>query len=47
MSVAEQTTAVTVRDLKIELVSSGADVVDAVVLDVRAGQVLGLVGESG
>jgi peptide/nickel transport system ATP-binding protein len=47
MSVAEQTTAVTVKDLRIELVSSHVDVIDAIVLDVRAGQVLGLVGESG
>jgi peptide/nickel transport system ATP-binding protein len=39
--------AVTVRNLKIELVSSGVDVVDQIVLEVRAGQVLGLVGESG
>ena len=47
MSVAEQTTAVTVRQLKIDLVSSGSDIVDQIVLDVRAGEVLGLVGESG
>jgi peptide/nickel transport system ATP-binding protein len=47
MSVAEQTTAVSVHDLKIDLVSSGADVVDGIELDVRAGEVLGLVGESG
>ncbi|HEY2439131.1 MAG TPA: ABC transporter ATP-binding protein [Solirubrobacteraceae bacterium] len=47
MSVAEQTTAVTVRQLKIDLVSSGADIVDQIVIDVRAGEVLGLVGESG
>ena len=39
--------AVTVRNLRIELVSSGVDVVDQIVLDVRAGEVLGLVGESG
>jgi peptide/nickel transport system ATP-binding protein len=45
---AEQpTTAVTVRDLKIDLVSSGNDIVDAIAIDVRAGEVLGLVGESG
>ncbi|HWE13931.1 MAG TPA: ABC transporter ATP-binding protein [Solirubrobacteraceae bacterium] len=47
MSVAEPTTAVTVRQLKIDIVSSGAEIVDAIVLDVRAGEVLGLVGESG
>jgi peptide/nickel transport system ATP-binding protein len=47
MSVAEQTTAVTVRELKIDLVSSGADIVDGIALEVRAGEVLGLVGESG
>jgi peptide/nickel transport system ATP-binding protein len=49
MTVAEPppTTAVTVRQLKIELVSSGSDIVDQIVLDVRAGEVLGLVGESG
>jgi peptide/nickel transport system ATP-binding protein len=40
-------TAVTVRDLRIELISSGVDVVDQIVLEVRAGEVLGLVGESG
>src|SRR6201995_301411 len=40
-------TAVTVRDLRIDLVSSGNDIVDAIALDVRAGEVLGLVGESG
>ncbi len=49
MTVAEPptTTAVTVRQLKIDLVSSGSDIVDQIVLDVRAGEVLGLVGESG
>ncbi|HET8979493.1 MAG TPA: ABC transporter ATP-binding protein [Solirubrobacteraceae bacterium] len=49
MAVAEPptTTAVTVRELKIDLVSSGSDIVDQIVLDVRAGDVLGLVGESG
>src|SRR5579864_2790692 len=47
MSVAEQGSAVTVKDLRIELVSSGVDVVDAIVIEVRAGEVLGLVGESG
>ena len=41
------TNAVTVRNLRIELVSSGVDVVDAIMLEVRAGEVLGLVGESG
>ncbi len=39
--------AVTVRDLKIDLVSTGRDIVDAIAIDVRAGEVLGLVGESG
>jgi oligopeptide/dipeptide ABC transporter ATP-binding protein len=49
MTVAEPptTSAVTVRQLKIDLVSSGSDIVDQIVLDVRAGEVLGLVGESG
>ncbi len=48
MTVAEPpTTAVTVRQLKIDLVASGSDIVDQIVLDVRAGEVLGLVGESG
>jgi peptide/nickel transport system ATP-binding protein len=41
------TEAVRVRDLKIDLVSSGQDIVDAIALEVRAGEVLGLVGESG
>src|ERR1700754_2291747 len=40
-------TAVAVRDLRIDLTSSGNDIVDAIALDVRAGEVLGLVGESG
>jgi len=39
--------AVTVRGLRIALISSGADVIDETTLEVRAGQVLGLVGESG
>ncbi|HEY1568149.1 MAG TPA: ABC transporter ATP-binding protein, partial [Solirubrobacteraceae bacterium] len=39
--------AVRVRDLKIDLTSSGNDIVDAIAIDVRAGEVLGLVGESG
>jgi peptide/nickel transport system ATP-binding protein len=46
-SVADQNPAVTVKDLRIELISNRVDVVDSIVLDVRAGQVLGLVGESG
>jgi peptide/nickel transport system ATP-binding protein len=40
-------TAVTVKGLKIELVRGGEDIVDGIVLEVAAGQVLGLVGESG
>ena len=44
---AESGNAVSVRDLRIELVRSGVDVVDKVMLEVRAGEVLGLVGESG
>jgi peptide/nickel transport system ATP-binding protein len=39
--------AVRVRDLKIDLVANGNDIVDAIAIDVRAGEVLGLVGESG
>ena len=39
--------AVVVRDLKIDLVANGQDIVDAIAIDVRAGEVLGLVGESG
>jgi peptide/nickel transport system ATP-binding protein len=35
------------RDLRIEIASSGADVVDEVSFAVRPGEVLGLVGESG
>src|SRR5438067_8805850 len=44
---ASPTNAVTVRNLRIELMSSGVDVVDAIMIEVRAGEVLGLVGESG
>ena len=47
MSIAEQSTAVAIRELKIDLVSSGADIVEGIVLEVRTGEVLGLVGESG
>jgi peptide/nickel transport system ATP-binding protein len=49
MAVADAPTndAVVVRNLRIELVSSGEDIVDQIVLEVTAGQVLGLVGESG
>ncbi|HEY6523692.1 MAG TPA: ABC transporter ATP-binding protein, partial [Solirubrobacteraceae bacterium] len=39
--------AVVVRNLKIDLVANGQDIVDAIAIDVRAGEVLGLVGESG
>jgi peptide/nickel transport system ATP-binding protein len=42
-----ESTAVIVRDLRIELVNGGADIIDGIVLEVRAGEVLGLVGESG
>ena len=38
---------VEVRDLRAELASSGADIVDEVSLTIGAGEVLGLVGESG
>jgi peptide/nickel transport system ATP-binding protein len=41
------TGAVQVRDLRIELVRDGTDVVDGIVIEVVAGEVLGLVGESG
>jgi peptide/nickel transport system ATP-binding protein len=44
---AQPSSAVTVRDLKIDLTSNGQDIVDAIAIDVRAGEVLGLVGESG
>src|ERR1700691_653469 len=49
MAVADPPTneAVVVRNLRIDLVSSGLDIVDQIVLEVIAGQVLGLVGESG
>jgi peptide/nickel transport system ATP-binding protein len=47
MSVADAGIAVTVRELKIDLVASGADIVDGIALEVHAGEVLGLVGESG
>jgi peptide/nickel transport system ATP-binding protein len=44
---APSSNAVVVRNLRIELVSSGEDIVDQIVLEVTAGEVLGLVGESG
>jgi peptide/nickel transport system ATP-binding protein len=49
MAVADAPTqdAVVVRNLRIELVSNGEDIVDQIVLEVTAGEVLGLVGESG
>jgi peptide/nickel transport system ATP-binding protein len=47
MSVVEQTTAVAIDGLRIDLVASGADIVEAIVLKVHPGEVLGLVGESG
>jgi peptide/nickel transport system ATP-binding protein len=48
MAIAEEPTeAVRVRDLRIDLVANGNDIVDAIAIDVRAGEVLGLVGESG
>src|ERR1700722_15675003 len=49
MAVADAPTndAVAVRNLRIDLVSSGEDIVDQIVLELTAGQVLGLVGESG
>ncbi len=47
MSAEQPTTAVHVRDLRIDLISSGEDIVEAIAMDVRAGEVLGLVGESG
>jgi peptide/nickel transport system ATP-binding protein len=48
MAVADHpSNAVTVRDLKIELVRGGEDIVDGIMLEVSAGEVLGLVGESG
>ena len=39
--------AVEVRDLRVELSASGVDVVDEIQIEIRAGEVLGLVGESG
>ena len=39
--------AVEVRDLRIELTGSGVDVVDEIRIEIHAGEVLGLVGESG
>ena len=39
--------AVTIRDLRLHVASSGHDIVDEVTLTIGRGQVLGLVGESG
>jgi peptide/nickel transport system ATP-binding protein len=39
--------AVTIRDLRIELVGLGVDIVDEVGIEIHPGEVLGLVGESG
>ena len=48
MAVADAPTdAVVVRNLRIALLSSDEDIVDEIVLEVSAGEVLGLVGESG
>ncbi len=47
MTATNGASAVDVRNLRIELISSGVDVVDQVLIEVRAGEVLGLVGESG
>lgn len=41
------TGAVEVRNLRIELVRDATDVVDGIVIEVVAGEVMGLVGESG
>jgi peptide/nickel transport system ATP-binding protein len=49
MSTAEVVTgpAVEVSDLRVELAGLGVDVVDEIMLEIRAGEILGLVGESG
>src|SRR5579875_1018654 len=47
MAVAEHGEAVVVRGLRIDLTATGDDIVDAIDMEVRAGEVLGLVGESG
>ena len=39
--------AVEIRDLRVELTGSGDDVVDEIRIEIHAGEVLGLVGESG
>ena len=44
---AEGAPAVEVRDLRVELAASGVDVVDEIRIEIQAGEVLGLVGESG
>jgi peptide/nickel transport system ATP-binding protein len=43
----DTTVAARIRGLRIELVGSGADIVDEIDLEIAAGEVLGLVGESG
>ena len=47
MTVVQDTGAVAVHGLRIDLVATGEDIVDAIEMEVRAGEVLGLVGESG
>ncbi len=43
----EQTVALTIKDLRLDVAQTGHDIVDEITLNIERGKVLGLVGESG